>query len=96
MKRMLRRRASFVQPMNRSRQPRCRGAELHAPHRLQARGHRLGRERGRLGARPVEHEIDEQDDADHRHDEREQHHHDQLLGRLDEGGMRVVLGHGVG
>jgi hypothetical protein len=43
--------------------------------------------------RPVHHQLHQHHDAEDRHHERQQHDRDELLRRLDEGGMLVVLGH---
>src|SRR6185503_11810616 len=75
---------------------RLRLAELHAGHRLDARRHGLGRERIGIRARPVQDELNDQDDPEDRHEEREQDSDDELLRGLDERGMRVVHGHGPG
>jgi hypothetical protein len=69
------------------------GAELDFAHRLDACGHGLRGQGGRIRARPVDHQLHQQHDAEDRHHERQQHDRDELLGRFDERGMLVVLGH---
>jgi len=72
-----------------------RRAELDLADRLQALGDLLRRHRGRIRARLVQHELDDEDDADDRHEEGEQDDNDQLLRRLDERGVFVVRAHGI-
>src|SRR5205807_1006362 len=72
------------------------GTELDPAHGLQAFRDRLVGHRVRIGGGTAHHELHQQDNADDRHHERKQDHHDQLLGRLDEGWMRIAGAHGVG
>src|SRR5256884_7513667 len=72
------------------------GTELDPAHGLQAFRDRLVGHRIRIGGGTAHHQLHQQDNGDDRHHERKQDHHDQLLGRLDEGWMRIAGAHGVG
>ena len=71
------------------------GAELDACDRLEARGHRFGRERAGIGVGLAQHQLHQQQDAGDRHDERKQDHDDELLRRLDERRVLIVRAHGM-
>ena len=91
----------LVDLVSRLHRGRVRGVlEFHPGHRGDALRHGLGLQcgaaRGRLVA--ARHEVHEQDDHHHRHDEGKHHRPDQLLGRLDRpfvGAAVVGLAHGI-
>src|SRR5712692_2882061 len=71
----------------------ARGAELDPRDGLDARRHRFRRHRAGVGARAAHDQLHQHDDADDRHHERKQDHHDQLLRGLDERRLGAVLAH---
>src|SRR6266513_5162584 len=72
------------------------GTELDPADGPQACRDRLVGHRIRIGGGMAHHQLHQQDNGDDRHEERKHDHHDQLLRRLDEGRMRIVVAHGVG
>ena len=70
--------------------------ERRPAHGLQAFRDRLVGHRVRIWGGTAYHQLHKQDNADDRHHERKRDHHDQLLGRLDEGRMRIAGAHDVG
>src|ERR1051325_3849525 len=75
---------------------RRRSAEFNPGHGPDARRHGIGCQRIGIRARAVRHELHDQDNSQDRHEEREHDRNDELLRSLDEGGVRVVHGHGRG